>query len=58
MAFGWLIILPLNLLLEPAETQVPDGVNDRPVILVNGMRLDAVVETEALRWRGGRYFGG
>ncbi len=57
LAFGWLVMLPLDLLLYPAETQVLDGVDNRSVILINEVRLDAVVETKTSEWLG-LWFGG
>jgi len=61
LAFGRLKHLPLDLLLDPAETQLPDGVNDRSVILINEVRLDAIVEAEArkrLPWASGALLAG
>ena len=58
VASGRLKVLPPNLLLDPAETQVLDGVYDGRVVLINEMRLDAVVETATCKcrrfWFGGR----
>ena len=45
LALASLIILPLDLLLYPAEAQILDRANDRAVVLVNEVGLDAVVET-------------